>query len=82
MEMMKLSNRLAEKNIKLSIDDAAMSHIADIGYDPAYGARPLKRTIQKQIESPIAVGILSDQYKEHDNLLISYKDGKLTILPQ
>uniref|UniRef100_A0A3B0MWI8 ClpB protein, putative n=1 Tax=Theileria annulata TaxID=5874 RepID=A0A3B0MWI8_THEAN len=81
MEMMKLSNRLAEKNIKLSIDDAAMSHIADIGYDPAYGARPLKRTIQKQIESPIAVGILSDQYKEHDNLHISYKDGKLTILP-
>ncbi|UKJ89475.2 molecular chaperone ClpB [Theileria orientalis] len=82
MEMERLSDRLAEKNIRLSVDDAAMSHIADIGYDPAYGARPLKRTIQKQIESPIAVGILSDTYKENDNILVTFRDGNLLIQSQ
>ncbi|BAM42356.1 molecular chaperone ClpB [Theileria orientalis strain Shintoku] len=82
MEMERLSDRLAEKNIRLSVDDAAMSHIADIGYDPAYGARPLKRTIQKQIESPIAVGILSDAYKENDNILVTFRDGNLLIQSQ
>ncbi|AFZ81035.1 hypothetical protein BEWA_004430 [Theileria equi strain WA] len=79
MELAKLSDRLAEKNIKLSIDDSAMAHIAEVGYDPAYGARPLKRTIQREIESPIAVGILSDKFKEHDTLNVKYADGKILI---
>ncbi|EKX72449.1 conserved hypothetical protein [Theileria equi strain WA] len=79
MELAKLSDRLAEKNIKLSIDDSAIEHLTEVGYDPAYGARPLKRTIQREIELPITVGILSDKFKEHDTLNVKYADGKILI---
>ncbi|MDO9566866.1 MAG: ATP-dependent chaperone ClpB [Candidatus Desulfaltia sp.] len=54
----RLSSRLSEKNINLAVSDSAMSFLADKGYDPAYGARPLKRAIQKYIENPLAMEIL------------------------
>ena len=58
IQIKKLGSRLAERNIKLDLSDAAMSLIAEKGYDPVYGARPLKRVIQQVIENPLSMEIL------------------------
>ncbi|GIX64345.1 ClpB, putative [Babesia caballi] len=78
IELGKLADRLAEKNIKLTVDNEALLHIAELGYDPAYGARPIKRTIQREVEARVARGILEDAYKENDVLCVKY-DGGLKI---
>ncbi|ORM40770.1 Chaperone protein ClpB 1 [Babesia sp. Xinjiang] len=78
IELGKLADRLSEKNIKLMVDNEALLHIAEVGYDPSYGARPLKRTIQREVEAKIAKGILEDRYKENDVLRVKY-DGDLKI---
>jgi ATP-dependent Clp protease ATP-binding subunit ClpB len=64
IQIKKLSGRLADKNIKLSLSDAAMSLIAEKGYDPVYGARPLKRLIQQVIENPLSMEILKGSIAE------------------
>ncbi len=58
LQLKRLESRLAKQNLTLEVTDAARDAIADEGYDPAYGARPLKRTIQQKIENPIATEIL------------------------
>ncbi len=63
-----LQNRLAQKNITLTLKPAARDRLAELGYDPIYGARPLKRTIQKYIQDPIALKLLQGEVKEHDSL--------------
>ncbi|HLD69967.1 MAG TPA: ATP-dependent chaperone ClpB [Candidatus Omnitrophota bacterium] len=63
-----LQNRLALKNITLTLKTAARDRLAELGYDPIYGARPLKRAIQKYIQDPIALKILQGDIKEHDSL--------------
>ena len=65
-----LSKRLSEKNIKIEISNQAKEQIANIGYDPVYGARPLKRTIQKYIQDPLATSILSGEFTEGDSIKI------------
>jgi ATP-dependent Clp protease ATP-binding subunit ClpB len=64
IQIKRLSARLSEKNINLVISDSAMSFLADKGYDPIYGARPLKRAIQKYIENPLAMEILKGNILE------------------
>jgi ATP-dependent Clp protease ATP-binding subunit ClpB len=64
IQIKRLSARLSEKNINLIISDSAMSFLADKGYDPIYGARPLKRAIQKYIENPLAMEILKGNILE------------------
>ena len=54
IQLDRLRKRLAERKITLELTDAAKAHLVKVGYDPAYGARPLKRTIQKEIETPLA----------------------------
>src|SRR3546814_2760608 len=54
-----LQKRLAERQIKLELSDAALALLGDAGFDPVYGARPLKRAIQQQLENPLAQRILS-----------------------
>jgi ATP-dependent Clp protease ATP-binding subunit ClpB len=61
IQIKKLGSRLAERNIKLDLSVAAMSLIAEKGYDPVYGARPLKRVIQQVIENPLSMEILKDK---------------------
>lgn len=72
IELSKLADRLLDRNIRISVDDSTMQYIADIGYDPVYGARPLKRTIQRQLESPLAKGILEQKFQPGDSLLVSH----------
>jgi len=64
IQIKKLSSRLAGRNIKLSLSDAAVSLIAEKGYDPVYGARPLKRLIQQVIENPLSMEILKGNIAE------------------
>jgi ATP-dependent Clp protease ATP-binding subunit ClpB len=74
-----LRDRLAEKGYKLELSAAALDKIADAGFDPVYGARPLKRAIQTEIENPLAQKILSGDLAMNSSIKIDLKDGKLTI---
>jgi ATP-dependent Clp protease ATP-binding subunit ClpB len=75
---------LTERGIILTVTDAAKSYLADQGYDVVYGARPLKRTIQKLLENPIASAILRGEFTDGDTVLVDLetKDGKLTLNKQ
>ncbi|MCP4393067.1 MAG: ATP-dependent chaperone ClpB [Alphaproteobacteria bacterium] len=74
-----LTKRLAEKRILLSVNDDAKKWLADMGFEPTYGARPLKRLIQKEIENPLALKLLNGEIKEGQKVFISAMDGKMHI---
>lgn len=73
-----MNKRLADRELKVALTDEAAAFIADNAYNPVYGARPLKRYIQKYVETLSAKLILADKTREGDTILISVKDGMLT----
>ena len=75
--MNELNSRLADKEIKVELTDAANSYIVENGYDPVYGARPLKRFLQKHVETLSAKLILSDQISTGQTIVIDLADGRL-----
>jgi len=77
IQLQRLRRNLAERKMALEVTDAAKALIADKGYDPAYGARPLKRTIQRLIQDPLAVKILEGEFKEGDQVRIDARDDVL-----
>ncbi|MEQ1697805.1 MAG: ATP-dependent chaperone ClpB [Hyphomicrobiaceae bacterium] len=79
IQMGRLAKLLTERKITVVLDDTARTWVANRGYDPAYGARPLKRVIQKQIQDPMAEQILSGGIKDGDTVHVSVRDGALTI---
>lgn len=79
IQMRRLRDLLADRKISIELDDAARTWLANRGYDPAYGARPLKRVIQKQVQDPLAEQILAGGVKDGDTVRISVRDGDLTI---
>jgi ATP-dependent Clp protease ATP-binding subunit ClpB len=70
-----LRARLAELDIALSIDTQAMDKLAEAGFDPVYGARPLKRAIQHSLENPMAQAILAGRYGRGDTIRVGYENG-------
>ncbi|MBQ7095470.1 MAG: AAA family ATPase, partial [Clostridia bacterium] len=74
-----LRNRLEEKQLHLSLTEAAKNYFADAGYDPNFGARPLRRLMQQQLETLIARRILRGDLQPDMTLNVDYKDGKLTL---
>jgi ATP-dependent Clp protease ATP-binding subunit ClpB len=74
-----LKKRLEAKGFKLRVSDAALCKLAEAGFDPVFGARPLKRAIQKSIENPLAQALLSNKIDPNTTLLIDCVDGKLKI---
>ncbi|HVP35048.1 MAG TPA: ATP-dependent chaperone ClpB, partial [Steroidobacteraceae bacterium] len=74
-----LRKRLIERNMDLSLDDAARDLLGEAGFDPVYGARPLKRAIQQQIENPLAQRILEGEFQPGDRIRIGARDGQLTF---
>jgi len=72
-----LRKRLADRDITLTVSDAALSLIASVGFDPVFGARPLKRAIQNNIENPLAQKILAGEYQAGSTVYIDAKDGEL-----
>lgn len=74
-----VEQRLAERNIKLEVDSRAKIWLAQKGYDPIYGARPLRRAIQRYVENPISSKILQGEFKEGDTIAISLKEDNLSF---
>ena len=71
-----LGKRLEEKNMNIELSDKAKEFIANVSYDPVYGARPLKRTIQKYIQDPLANKLLKGEFNEGDNISIDLGSDK------
>ena len=79
IQIQKLSSRLAGRDIKLDLSDAAMSLIAEKGYDPVYGARPLKRVIQQLIENPLSMEILKGDIAEGARLSAEVEENRIVF---
>jgi ATP-dependent Clp protease ATP-binding subunit ClpB len=74
-----LAKRLAERKITLELSDNAKSLIAKEGFDPVYGARPIKRTIQRLVIDPLAQKVLSGEFKEGDTVFVDAENGKIVF---
>ena len=74
-----LHRRLTDRGISLKISEAALDQISLIGYDPVYGARPLRRAIQSEIENPLATEILSGQFTSGDTVEVNWDDGEFVF---
>ncbi|MEO8458506.1 MAG: AAA family ATPase, partial [Chloroflexota bacterium] len=74
-----LRKRLAERKIRLELSPAAKELIAREGFDPVYGARPLKRAIQREIVQPLAVQLLRGDFKDGDTVIADLADGKIAF---
>jgi ATP-dependent Clp protease ATP-binding subunit ClpB len=68
IQLAQLRRRLLERNLELSLDDSAIERLGEAGYDPVYGARPLKRAIQQQVENPLAQAILGGKFVAGDRI--------------
>jgi ATP-dependent Clp protease ATP-binding subunit ClpB len=79
IQLRHLQQLLAERKITLKIDDTAKTWLANTGYDPVYGARPLKRVIQRELQNPLATMLLSGTIKDGESVRVSVHDGRLTI---
>lgn len=79
IQMGRLHRLVADRKITITLDDTARSWIANRGYDAAYGARPLKRVIQRYVQDPLAEQILAGGVKDGDTVTVSVRDGVLTI---
>jgi ATP-dependent Clp protease ATP-binding subunit ClpB len=74
-----LRQLLAERKIDLTLTDAARQHLAEAGYDPTFGARPLKRVIQRQVQDPLAMALLSGEFAEGDTVRVDYKEDSIVF---
>lgn len=74
-----IRKRLSEKGILLELSKSAKDFLVQEGYDPAYGARPLKRAIQRHIEDPLSEELLKGKFKENDTIVCSYENGKIVF---
>jgi ATP-dependent Clp protease ATP-binding subunit ClpB len=79
LQVDRLKKQLRQKNIELEVTDAALDAIAERGYDPTYGARPLKRVIQQQIQNPLAAEILKQEFEEGSRVRVDCRDGEFTF---
>ncbi len=74
-----LRQRLAKMDYGLEVSESAVAELAKVGFDPIYGARPLKRAIQSEIENPLARAILQGGFAPKDTILVDYRGGKMTF---
>jgi len=79
IQLKHLQKLLADRNVVLDIDDKAKTWLGNTGYDPVYGARPLKRVIQRQLQNPLATMLLSGAIKDGDMVTVTVHDGQLAI---
>src|SRR5436305_558810 len=79
LQLGRLRERLGERRIELELSSAAKEALADAGWDPAYGARPLKRAIQRRLENPLALQLLEGDFAEGDLVRVDARDGELVF---
>ncbi|MDO8357125.1 MAG: ATP-dependent chaperone ClpB [Nitrospirota bacterium] len=81
IQLERLRARLAERRITLTITPAALRHLGERGYDPIYGARPLKRLIQQELETPMARQLIKGELRDGDTATVDLKDQHIVIVP-
>jgi ATP-dependent Clp protease ATP-binding subunit ClpB len=86
LQVARLIGRVAERGVTVELTTAARDLLGDMGYDPTYGARPLRRVIQKRLVDPLALGLLRGEYAAGDRVLVDAAgspgaDGELTFTP-
>jgi ATP-dependent Clp protease ATP-binding subunit ClpB len=81
IQVSRLKQLLADRRLEIELTEAAKALLAEEGYDPAYGARPLKRVIQRQVQDPLALRLLEGEYQEGDRVLVDAMNGHLTFEP-
>ena len=74
LQVERLSKRLVERKMTLKLSDSALDFLAEVGYDPVYGARPLKRAIQRELETPIAKAILRSEFINGDTIFVDIEN--------
>ena len=79
IQLRRVDRMLAEKGFRMEVTPAAREYLAEVGYDPNYGARPLKRTIQRELQDPLALKILAGEFREGDFIKIDRGDNELTF---
>jgi ATP-dependent Clp protease ATP-binding subunit ClpB len=84
IQLRRVRERLAQRRIELELTDAAKRHLVKTGYDPVYGARPLKRAIQKELETPLGRKILAGEVRDGQKVVVGFDDirGELTFTAQ
>ncbi|HYY77485.1 MAG TPA: AAA family ATPase [Gaiellaceae bacterium] len=78
-QLQRLRARLAERGLAIELTEAAKEHVAEAGWDPTYGARPLKRALQRLVENPLALQLLEGGFGEGDTVRLDVRDGELTF---
>jgi ATP-dependent Clp protease ATP-binding subunit ClpB len=81
IQLERLRTRLLERRITLTVTPAALHNLGQRGYDPVYGARPLKRLIQQEIETPMARQLIKGELRDGDTAVVDWKDGQIVIVP-
>jgi ATP-dependent Clp protease ATP-binding subunit ClpB len=79
LQVAKVAARLAERGVVIELTDAARELIGNLGYDPTYGARPLKRVIQKRLVDKLALALLEGEFTEGDTVRVDAADGELVF---
>jgi ATP-dependent Clp protease ATP-binding subunit ClpB len=79
LQTVRLGKRLVDRKMSLKLSDAALDFLVDVGYDPVYGARPLKRAIQREVETPIAKTILRGEFVEGDTIFVDVENERLAF---
>jgi ATP-dependent Clp protease ATP-binding subunit ClpB len=79
IQLADLRKRLAERKLAVTLSDAARDLLAEQGYDPVFGARPLKRAIQRMVENPLAVDLLAGRFHEGENVIVDVKGGAMVF---
>jgi ATP-dependent Clp protease ATP-binding subunit ClpB len=79
LQLARLRQRLAERRLELELTDAAKELVAEAGWDPTYGARPLKRALQRLVENPLALRLLEGEFAEGDTVRVEARDGELVF---
>ncbi|NCJ05664.1 ATP-dependent chaperone ClpB [Synechococcales cyanobacterium C] len=79
LQVVRLEQRLAERKMTLKLSDAAVTFLAEVGYDPVYGARPLKRAIQRELETQLAKSILRGEFGEGDTLFVDVENERISF---
>ncbi|MFI3258207.1 MAG: ATP-dependent Clp protease ATP-binding subunit, partial [Spirochaetales bacterium] len=78
IQMAEFAERLSQKNIGITLRTKAKSYLIERGYDPSFGARPMRRIIQREIEDPLATKIIAGECKRGDSVIVDYKASKTT----
>lgn len=79
LQMQEVSQRLEERGLQVALSETAANWLADVGYEPAFGARPLRRALQKYVESPLSIKLLAGEFKEGDLILVDEENDQLVF---